>query len=499
MLGVAAGGVAMAGAAALLPALVYHHPPLVVSTAAGLVVLGAGLAVLALTASRVGWLVVLAAYAWYVPDLGLTDLDLLDGVLARTAFLSLGLLVHAVAVSHDDIRRPLVAVAVVVGWLATVSAFTGGYRIALPLAGLVLLAVVVTGRRGQRSSAWRTAAGVMLGGGLVVEALVRLLYGVGAEPTLTWLHALLVATAAVLLAVGLSWPGRLATSDLGGPGVERIEPTLARHLGVDHVSITVPDGYGGWLDVAGRPTTPTGHPVRDSEGDVVTQLDGVGADRVIDADTRRLLALVAANAQLRRSIGQHLDDLTTSRRRLLRSQDVARQAFDERLRTGPLARLEELAARVPAGSRGSVALVRDRLEELGRGLDPLSPDGSLVRALSDLARRSPAPLRLTDLIEPEDDAVARAIWFLCSEAVANAAKHAGGSPVTLGMRAENDVIVVVVGDSGPGGADQSGSGLLGVADRVAAVGGLLEVVSGHGGTTLTARVPRRSMDILDRV
>jgi len=306
-------------------------------------------------------------------------------------------------------------------------------------------------------------------------------------------------TAAVLLAVGLTWPGRLATSDLGGLGVERIEPTLARHLGVDHLSITVPDGLGGWLDVAGRPTMPTGQLVRDNAGEVVARLDGQGLEGPVDADARQLLALAAANARLRRSIGQHLDDLTTSRLRLFRSQDVARQAFDERLRSGPLARLEELAARVPAGSRGSVALVRDRLAELGRGLDPLTPDGSLVRALTDLSRRSPVPLSLTGVFEPEDDAVARAIWFLCSEAVANAAKHAGGSPVTLGMRAENDVIVVVVGDSGPGGADQSGSGLLGVADRVAAVGGLLEVVSGHGGTTLTARVPRRSMDILDRV
>jgi signal transduction histidine kinase len=499
LLVVAMGGIATAGVAALLPAVVYLHAPPVVSTTAGLVVLGAGLAVLALTSFRVGWLVVLAGYTWYLPDLGLTDLDPLDGVLARTAFVHLGLLVHAVATSRDDVRRLPVAVAVVAGWLATASAFTGGYRIVLPLAGLLLLAVVATGRPRERSSAWRTAAGVVLGGGLVVEALARLLYGVAAEPTLAWLHALLVASAAVLLAVGLTWPARLATSDLGGTGVDRIEPTLARHLGVDQVTITVPDGHGGWLDVAGRPALPTGHPVRDSAGDVVTTIDGVGANGVIDAEARRLLGLVAANARLRRSIGQHLDDLTTSRRRLLRSQDVARQAFDERLRNGPVARLDDLAARVPAGSRGGVAMVRDRLAELGRGLDPLTPDGSLVRALADLARRSPVPLSLTGLVEPEDDAVARAIWFLCSEAVANAAKHAGGSPVTLVMHAENDAIVVVVSDSGPGGADPRGSGLLGVADRVAAVGGLLDIVSDRGGTTLTARLPRRSVDFLDRV
>ena len=115
MLGVAAGGVVMAGAAALLPALVYLRPPPVVSTAAGLVVLGAGLAVLALTGTRVGWLVVLAGYAWYLPDLAITHLDPVDGALARTAFLYLGLLVHAVATSRDDIRRLPVALAVVDG------------------------------------------------------------------------------------------------------------------------------------------------------------------------------------------------------------------------------------------------------------------------------------------------------------------------------------------------------------------------------------------------
>jgi signal transduction histidine kinase len=404
-----------------------------------------------------------------------------------------------VATSRNDVRRLPVALAVAVGWLATLSAITGGYRIVLPLAGLVLLlAVVATGRRGQRS-AWRTASGVVLGGGLVLEALVRLLYGVSAEPTLSWLHALFVASAAVLLAFTITWPGRLATADLGGTAVERIEPTLARHLGVARVSITVPDGMGGWLDVAGRPSMPMGHPVRSNAGEVVALIDGPGLGEVTDADARRLLALVTANARLRRSIRQHLDDLTTSRRRLLRSQDLARQAFEERLRSGPLARLEQLAGRVPARSRDRVALVRDQLSELGRGLDPLTPNGSLVRALSDLSRRSPVPLSLSGIIEPEDDAVARAIWFLCSEAVANAAKHAGGSPVTVVMRAERDVIVVVVGDTGPGGADRGGSGLLGVADRVAAVGGDLVVTSGHRGTTLTARLPRTPAESFDRV
>ena len=499
MLGVAAGGVVMAGAAALLPALVYLRPPPVVSTAAGLVVLGAGLAVLALTGTRVGWLVVLAGYAWYLPDLAITHLDPVDGALARTAFLYLGLLVHAVATSRDDIRQLPVALAVATGWLTTASAFIGGYRILLPLAGFLLLVVIATARSHDRSSAWRTAACAVLGGGLVLEALVRLLFGVAAEPTLVWLHAVLVASAAVLLAVGLTWHARLAMSDLGGSGVERIEPILARYLGVDRVLVNVPDGYGGWLDVAGRPTTPVGHPVLNSSGDVTAMLDAPDLEGVIDADARRLLELVTANARLRHSIGQQLDELTTSRRRLFRSQDVARQAFEERLRNGPLARLDQLVAHVPAGSRGSVARVRDQLAELGRGLDPLTPDGSLVRALRDLSQRSPVPLTLTGLIEPEDDAVARAIWFMCSEAVANAAKHAWGSPITIEMRAEDDVIVVVAGDRGPGGADQGSSGLLGVADRVAAVGGRLEVTSGHGGTTLTARLPRRSVDIRDRV
>jgi signal transduction histidine kinase len=498
LLGVAAGGVVTAGAAALLPAIVYLHAPPVVSTAAGLVVIGAGAAALALTASRSGWLVVAAGYAWYLPDLALTGQDTVDGVLARTAFLHLGLLVMAVATARDSGRRPAVAVAVLAGWLASISAFTGGYRLVLPTAGLALLVAVVTGHRGTRS-AGRTAAGVVLGGGLVLEASGRWLWGAAAEPTITWLHPLLVASAAVLLAVGLTWSARLATSDLGGTGVERIEPILARHLGVDHVSIAVPDGYGGWLDVAGRPTPPRGQVVTDRAGEVVATLDGPRPGTSSDADVLRLLGLVAANARLRRSIGQQLDDLTTSRRRLLRSQDVARQAFDERLRTGPLARLEQLAERVPVGSRESVSRVRDRLAELGRGLDPLTPDGSLVRALSDLSRRSPVPLRLTGLVEPEDDAVARAIWFLCSEAVANSAKHAGSSPVTVVMRAESDTVVVVVSDAGPGGADESGSGLLGVADRVAAVGGRLEVESGPRGTTLTARMPRRSVEILDRV
>jgi hypothetical protein len=495
LLGVAAGGVVTAGAAALVPAVRFLHPPSVVPTAAGLVVLGAGLAVLAMTEVRAGWLVVLAGYAWYLPDLALTELAALDGALARTAFLHVGLLVHAVAVARDDSRRAPVAVAVVAGWVAAASAVTGGYRVALPLAGAALVVAVVTTRPRERSSAWRTAAGGALGGGLVVESLLRAAYGLSVEPALVWLHAVAFASAAVLLAIGLTWPSRMIAADDDAIGVERIEPVLAKYLGVPRVSVTVPDREDGWLDVAGRPASPRGHPVRDGEGEMVAMLDSPGVQPAVDEDGLRLLGLVTANARLRRSISQQLDDLTTSRRRLLRSQDVARQAFEARLREGPLARLEGLERAVPVRARAGVARVRDGLAELGRGLDPLTPDGSLVRALTELSLRSPVQLSVSGLVQPDDDAVARAVWFLCSEAVANAAKHAAGSRVTVTMQADAELLVVVVADDGPGGADARGSGLLGAADRIAAAGGQLDVGSTTTGTTLVARLPRTPVEI----
>jgi signal transduction histidine kinase len=80
------------------------------------------------------------------------------------------------------------------------------------------------------------------------------------------------------------------------------------------------------------------------------------------------------------------------------------------------------------------------------------------------------------------------MWFAAAEAVTNALKHVPGASVVV--RASGPCCLEVV-DHGPGGADPAGGGLAGIRDRVAAVGGRVEVASGHAGTRVTVTVPGR--------
>jgi signal transduction histidine kinase len=79
--------------------------------------------------------------------------------------------------------------------------------------------------------------------------------------------------------------------------------------------------------------------------------------------------------------------------------------------------------------------------------------------------------------------LAAATWFCASEALANALKHAGAARIALSAQASRDRVVLVVEDDGPGGADASGSGLAGLLDRAAALGGQLAIESPPGGGT----------------
>jgi signal transduction histidine kinase len=88
------------------------------------------------------------------------------------------------------------------------------------------------------------------------------------------------------------------------------------------------------------------------------------------------------------------------------------------------------------------------------------------------------------------DAVEQTCYFVVSEALANAAKHAGAAQVVIRVDEDGDELRVQVSDDGVGGADENGSGLRGLADRVAALGGELTVRSPRGsGTQVVARVP----------
>ena len=135
----------------------------------------------------------------------------------------------------------------------------------------------------------------------------------------------------------------------------------------------------------------------------------------------------------------------------------------------------------------------DQVREISHGIHPaILSERGLQAALKALARRSAVPVELdlrTGRRLPEPVEVAA--YYAVSEALANAAKHARASAVHVELGTPDTVVRLAIRDDGIGGADPAkGSGLVGLSDRIEALGGTLEVTSpaGHG-TTLLIEIP----------
>ena len=143
------------------------------------------------------------------------------------------------------------------------------------------------------------------------------------------------------------------------------------------------------------------------------------------------------------------------------------------------------------GALGEITLAIHELRELARGVRPSQLDEGLAPALRELAGRAPLPVEVsacTDRFPPHIEAAG---YFIASEGLTNAVKHAAATKVTLTARNEAGCLVVCVTDDGKGGAEPApGSGLRGLADRVEAHGGSLLINSARDtGTTLRAELP----------
>ena len=189
-----------------------------------------------------------------------------------------------------------------------------------------------------------------------------------------------------------------------------------------------------------------------------------------------------------------------------------RRAIERDLHDGAQARLVALAvdldrARHRLEDGGSeeeaLALVRSAQEQaqtalseirdLARGVHPaILTNRGLDAALSALAARSAVPVTLTaDLPERASADVEAAAYFVASEALANANRHADATRIRVGARVERDRLVLEIADDGLGGADEAlGTGIAGLRERVGALGGTLDITSVAGaGTTIVARLP----------
>lgn len=219
--------------------------------------------------------------------------------------------------------------------------------------------------------------------------------------------------------------------------------------------------------------------------------------------------LRAANAQLTGDLKAQIVAVEASRGRLQAAQDQERASLEDRLRHGPAGRLDKVAADLAgqtsdipeavdrlAAARGQVTAARADLSRIARGLYPAAiADGSLESALHSVAASSPIPVQLDLRVTRVGPDAAAVVYFVCSEAVANAVRHSHASRITIlvarhGVEGSVAQVVVEVADDGIGGAVLGrGSGLQGLADRVATAGGVLIVDSGSSGTRIEARVP----------
>ena len=207
---------------------------------------------------------------------------------------------------------------------------------------------------------------------------------------------------------------------------------------------------------------------------------------------------------------ERVDELSGSSARIVDAADAERRRIERDLHDGAQQRLVALSLNLglarqkldsdPEGARETIdaahreaRLALEELRELARGIHPsVLTDRGLPAALEALATRSAVPVELdVDLLARLPERLEAAAYFVVSEALANVAKYAHASHASVTVRDRDGHALVEVRDDGVGGADPAGgSGLRGLADRVTAVGGRIELASpAGGGTLLRAELP----------
>jgi GAF domain-containing protein len=236
----------------------------------------------------------------------------------------------------------------------------------------------------------------------------------------------------------------------------------------------------------------------------------VNAQDELPSDTEQRLEKFAELVTTAIANAESKSALAASRRRIVAASDETRRRIERDLHDGTQQRLvalglavraaeanlpperDDLRAQLSGVATGLVAAVED-LQEISRGIHPsILSKGGLGPALQTLAHRSAIPVALdiaTDvrLAGP----IEVAAYFVASEALANAAKHSEASRIDVSLKQRDGSLVLSIADDGVGGADPSrGSGLIGLSDRVEALGGSISVRSRTAkGTRITAELP----------
>jgi len=288
-----------------------------------------------------------------------------------------------------------------------------------------------------------------------------------------------------------------------------VEALLRDALGDPSVQVLFPAGAGSWVTSGGQVATPGGHAI-----DVVRER-GVGARVEFDPRRTESSAVQAAsheaaaeidNLGLRAELARQVEEVTESRARLAGAHLEERQRIERDLHDGAQQRILAIALQLQSARvNGADDALRDEvdraiahlgltvqeLRDLAGGLQPAAlAGGGLRAAIEDLASRIPLRIDVDVVDRRFPPNLESAAWFVVAEAVANAVKHARAQQVGIHVTHDGAHLEVCITDGGIGGANAQGSGLQGLADRVAALGGSLTVDEQEPhGTRVEARFP----------
>ncbi len=345
---------------------------------------------------------------------------------------------------------------------------------------------------------------------------------------LLWeIRSVLLIAVPIILLWGLM-STRLARSAVGDLVVELEGPlptdglrdAMARTIGDPALELAYAiEGQDRWADVDGHPVElPQPGEGRDARTVTLVERDGDALaalvhDPALEPELVRAAAAAAgmaiANERLRAQVRAQLEEVRASRQRIVETGDRERRRVERDLHDGAQQRLVTVSL--------ALAMLRDRpdldeatcealeetaaelkraiaeLRDLARGIHPaiLTEEG-LTPAVESLAARSAVPVRVVAELDGRlPSPVEATAYFVVSESLANVAKYANATGVTVELSRSGGALVVSVVDDGVGGADPgAGSGLGGLQDRVAAIGGTLRVRSPAGeGTSVTAEIP----------
>jgi signal transduction histidine kinase len=481
--------------------------------------------------SRSGPLLAAAGFAWFVPDFTITGVGPLGWLSAHALYWHRGPLVQLVLTyPRGRVRGRLDGAAVAAGYAAAVVTPIWDSRAGTVALAVFLVAVASRGylraagreRRMRRSALQATA---LFAAGAAAIALVRFAVPGTATDTATLLsYEVMLCALAVGLLIGLvRWPWERAevadlVVELGEARSGTLRDELARALGDPSLQV----GYwlpesAAFVDAAGRslavPDPGSGRSATVVERDgqplaVLVHDPAVLGDPGLVEAVSSAAGLAAANARLQAEVRARLAEIASSRRRILAAADEERGRLEHRLRGGAQRRLGELAQALRLARRSAtgqataeriaraelqLARTQEDLGRLARGLHPrqLSGQGQgLGQALAALAGDFPLHVDLTVPVTATSPTIAACVYFVCSEALANIAKHASASRVQISVTPRASGIAVEVADDGAGGADPQGRGIQGLADRVQTLGGTLALASAPGrGTRLTVVIP----------